>query len=244
MTFIASSLFQMCIKCQQPLNNGYNDYSDGDDHYDEVMGRLVMDLEEEDEEINLDGQGEVKVWACPVCPHVFNRHAHFKTHACTAHDISQHDIGENNFVKRHWENHSKTGFFLPDSITPVTMTEEDYLKRQAENDDEEEMKINGMINEGSNGSGKGFPSDKSRRKPIGKDFGPNAFSSTFSCYFCSEMFRKDYRLKLHLMLNHKNESPEVGRIVCTSLALFIPFFIEFISLFFIFFRKWPRPKKS
>ena len=93
------------------------------------------------------------------------------------------------------------------------MTEEDYLKRKAENDDEEEMKINGMINEGSNGSGKGFPSDKSRRKPIGKDFGPNAFSSTFSCYFCSEMFRKDYRLKLHLMLNHKNESPEVGRIV-------------------------------
>ena len=104
MAFIASSLFQMCIKCQQPeyrqpLNNGYNDYSDGDDHYDEVMGRLVMDLEEEDEEINLDGQGEVKVWACPICPHVFNRHAHFKTHACTAHDISQHDIGENNFVK-------------------------------------------------------------------------------------------------------------------------------------------------
>ena len=110
------------------------------------------------------------------------------------------------------------------------MTEEDYLKRKAENDDEEEMKINGMINEGSNGSGKGFPSDKSRRKPIGKDFGPNAFSSTFSCYFCSEMFRKDYRLKLHLMLNHKNESPEVGGIFLHFLEHYSNF-IDFISLF-------------
>ena len=101
------------MKCnRQPLNNGYNDYSDGDDHYDEVMGRLVMDLEEKDEEINLDGQGEVKVWVCPYCHHVFKRHDDFKTHACTAHDISQNDIGENDFVER-WKNRSKTGIFFP-----------------------------------------------------------------------------------------------------------------------------------
>ena len=30
-----------------------------------------------------------QVWICPICPHVFKRHGHFKTHACTAHDISQ-----------------------------------------------------------------------------------------------------------------------------------------------------------
>ena len=31
--------------------------------------------------------------------------------------------------------------------------------------------------------------------------------STFTCYFCNEEFRKDYKLKLHLMLNHKSENP-------------------------------------
>ena len=36
--------------------------------------------------------------------------------------------------------------------------------------------------------------DKAKRKPIGKEWGPNSFSSTFTCYFCSEQFKKDYRL--------------------------------------------------
>ena len=26
----------------------------------------------------------------------------------------------------------------------------------------------------------------------------------FTCYFCNEQFRKDYKLKLHLMMKHKN----------------------------------------
>ena len=51
-----------------------------------------MDMEEEDEEIDLTGQSEIKVWICPVCPHVFKRHSHFKTHASSAHDIMQNDI--------------------------------------------------------------------------------------------------------------------------------------------------------
>ena len=47
-----------------------------------------------------------------------------------------------------------------------------------------------------------------KRKPVGKEWEPNSFSSTFTCYFCNEVFRKDYKLKLHLMLNHKNEDSE------------------------------------
>ena len=86
----------VCVKCKSPVLNepngeiGYDDDDDeDDDQYDEVMGRLVMDMEEEDEEIDLDAEGQVKVWICPICPHVFKRHGHFKTHTCTAHDISQ-----------------------------------------------------------------------------------------------------------------------------------------------------------
>ena len=81
------------------------------------------------------------------------------------------------------------------------MTEEEFLKRQADNDDDD---MNGLD---ENGSNKNYHQvmDKAKRKPIGKEWGPNSFSSTFTCYFCNEQFRKDYRLKLHLMLNHKTE---------------------------------------
>jgi len=47
-----------------------------------------------------------------------------------------------------------------------------------------------------------------RRRPIGSEWAPNSFSSMFTCYFCNEQFRKDYKLKLHLMMNHKGESAE------------------------------------
>ena len=174
-------------------NNGHNlnDYYDEDDEdqYDssyEVTDRLVMDMEEGDEEIDLDGQGQVNVWICPFCDNVFKRHSHFKTHVCTAHDMSQADI---------------------DSITPVSMTEEEFLKRKqaAEMDNEDEENSN---NSNDKGNYNNFVVDKAKRKPVGKEWGPNSFSSTFTCYFCNEQFRKDYRLKLHLMLNHKNESSE------------------------------------
>ena len=46
------------------------------------------------------------------------------------------------------------------------------------------------------------------RKSGSKQWGPNSFSINFFCYFCNEQFRKDYKLKFHLMLNHKNENPD------------------------------------
>ena len=178
----------MCIKCQKPLSSGnsYEDYDEDEDQYDDVMGRLVMDMEEEDEEIDLndlDGQGQVKVWVCPICPLMFKRHGHFKTHACTAHDISQNDI---------------------DSITHVTMTEEEFLKRQADIEDSAESKVNGIMSESHDGSNRNFIVDKAKRKPIGKEWGPNSFSSTFTCYFCNEQFRKDYRYFFKSFLSKYN----------------------------------------
>lgn len=52
-------------------------------------------------------------------------------------------------------------------------------------------------------------SDKTKRKLTnsGKEWAPNSFSTEFTCIFCNEKFSKDYKLKLHLMVNHKNESP-------------------------------------
>merc|ERR1719361_1613242 len=41
-----------------------------------------------------------------------------------------------------------------------------------------------------------------------RNWEPNSFASSFKCYFCQDEFRKDYQLKLHLMLNHKNEDVE------------------------------------
>ena len=123
---------ELCRRCRGPLENGEGslqeeDMDESDDQYDDVMDRLVMDMEEEDKEIN------------------------------------------------------------------VNISEEEYLARQAKADDEVDDKNKHLVN---------------KRKPVGKDWGPNSFSSTFTCYFCNEQFRKDYRLKLHLMLNHKTEAPE------------------------------------
>merc|ERR1719471_2772174 len=51
--------------------------------------------------------------------------------------------------------------------------------------------------------------DKSKRKVVGKEWAPNSFSSRFTCMFCSEQFRKDYKLKLHLMMDHKDQPQEL-----------------------------------
>ena len=58
------------------------------------------------------------------------------------------------------------------------------------------------------GGGDGMNLGDEKRAPVGKEWGPNSFSSTFTCHFCDEAFRKDYKLKLHLMLNHKHEPAE------------------------------------
>ena len=77
------------------------------------------------------------------------------------------------------------------------MTEEEFLKRkEAADTHNEEIELNGDSNENSNNLDnlKGnFVVDKAKRKPVGKDWGPASFSSTFTCYFCNEQFRKDYR---------------------------------------------------
>ncbi len=196
----------LCSKCKEnpaevnadPEANGlkseFMEDEEDEDDYDDVMGRLVMDLQEEDEEIDLDSQGALKVWPCPACPHVFNKENYFKTHVVSCHDLTQDEI---------------------ESTTTVEMSEEDYLKRKeaADQHDEEEQAA-AMANKNGDGPNSSlsnskptFALDKAKRKPIGKDWGPNSFSSTFTCYFCSEQFRKDYRLKLHLMLNHKDADP-------------------------------------
>ena len=51
--------------------------------------------------------------------------------------------------------------------------------------------------------------DKAKRKVVGKEWAPNSFSSRFTCMFCSEQFRKDYKLKLHLMMDHKDQPKEM-----------------------------------
>ena len=51
--------------------------------------------------------------------------------------------------------------------------------------------------------------DKSKRKVVGKEWAPNSFSSRFTCMFCGEQFRKDYKLKLHLMMAHKDQPADL-----------------------------------
>ena len=66
-----------------------------------------------------------------------------------------------------------------DSITPVSMTEEEFLKRKqaAEMDNEDEENSN---NSNDKGNYNNFVVDKAKRKPVGKEWGPNSFSSTFT----------------------------------------------------------------
>ena len=84
------------------------------------------------------------------------------------------------------------------------MTEEEFLRRKEAADTlDEEAEANGS-NENSNNSNNvkdSFIVDKAKRKPIGKEWGPNSFSSTFTCMFCNEQFRKDYRYMTFIMIH-------------------------------------------
>ncbi|TRY71884.1 hypothetical protein TCAL_08435, partial [Tigriopus californicus] len=148
-----------------------------------------------------DDESLVTCWQCPECAKLYQRHSSFKQHACAAHDMTQDDIM---------------------SVVAIQLPEEDFKQKQAELQDRPSTStstskasssaflINGGIRLASQKGQpiKTFPLDKSKRKPIGKEWAPNSFSSTFTCFFCNEQFRKDYKLKLHLMLNHKSESPK------------------------------------
>ena len=93
------------------------------------------------------------------------------------------------------------------TITSVEMTEEEFLRRQeaAKKEKDEMMSPVPKMPMFSATSPPSFAVDKAKRKVVGKEWAPNSFSSRFTCYFCNEQFRKDYKLKLHLMLNHKGE---------------------------------------
>ena len=103
-------------------------------------------------------------------------------------------------------------------MTPVQMTEEEFVKKQnnAERDRDEEGLISPRTaaaylanNDDNNEDSPCYSVDKAKRKVVGKEWAPNSFSSRFTCMFCSEQFRKDYKLKLHLMMDHKDEPKEM-----------------------------------
>ena len=163
---------------------------------------LKSRLEESKKEI-ADEDACVECWLCPMCPKVYKKHSHFKQHLCIAHEMETDDVAR---------------------IVSVRMTEADFLAQQdAANRAEEDFAGPATIREktASPGIGGGGVEPASpaaaaslgifqgKRNPLAKDWTPaNSFSTTFTCYFCNEQFRKDYKLKLHLMLNHKGERPE------------------------------------
>jgi len=138
---------------------------------------------------------EQEVWQCPICSMVYKRHSYFKQHMMIAHEVSQEDVT---------------------AMTPVMMTEEEFVKKQniAEKDRDEEGLISPrtaatfLANTDSQTS-PCYAVDKAKRKVVGKEWAPNSFSSRFTCMFCNEQFRKDYKLKLHLMMEHKDQPKEM-----------------------------------
>ena len=159
---------------------------------------LKSRLEENKKEESPDEEARVECWLCPMCPKVYKKHSHFKQHLCIAHEMDTDDVAR---------------------IVSVRMTEADFLAQQeAANRAEEDFAGPATIREKTAASPRVEPAAapaashgifQGKRNPLAKDWTPaNSFSTTFTCYFCNEQFRKDYKLKLHLMLNHKSERPE------------------------------------
>jgi len=128
-------------------------------------------------------------WLCPMCPMIYKRQSYFKQHMTIAHELSQDDVA---------------------AMTSVQMTEEEFQKRQHLADQERDhgdmlsSPPPSTLNLSTNGS-PCYSVDKAKRKVVGKEWAPNSFSSRFTCMFCNEQFRKDYKLKLHLMMAHKDQ---------------------------------------
>jgi len=128
-------------------------------------------------------------WLCPMCPMIYKRLSYFKQHMTIAHEMSQDDVA---------------------AMTSVQLTEEEFQKRQnlADKDREDVGLFSSPPPNSLKISTNGSPCysvDKAKRKVVGKEWAPNSFSSRFTCMFCNEQFRKDYKLKLHLMMAHKEE---------------------------------------
>ncbi len=137
-----------------------------------------------DQSVEGESDGLIDVWVCPLCPKVFKKQTHFRQHMCIAHEMEQEDIA---------------------SLISVRMSEEDFrLQKEAAEKAADDFsspvgKRDGVVETVPNFI---------KRNPLSNNWAPNSFSSIFTCYFCNEQFPKDYKLKLHLMLNHKDESPE------------------------------------
>ena len=160
---------------------------------------------EENRRDSAEEEASVECWLCPMCPKVYRKHSHFKQHLCIAHEMETDDVAR---------------------IVSVRMTETDFFaQEEAAKRAEEDFAGPATIREKTARPGKGgvdvdpaasvaaaaatLGLFQGKRNPLAKDWTPaNSFSTTFTCYFCNEQFRKDYKLKLHLMLNHKSERPE------------------------------------
>ena len=172
----------------------------------ETKGRdsILKNRLEESKKESADEEASVECWLCPMCPKIYKKHSHFKQHLCIAHEMETDDVAR---------------------IVSVRMTEADFLAQQeaasrAEQDfagpaTTREKRASPGCGGRVNSAAPAAAADASvgifqgKRNPLAKDWTPaNSFSTTFTCVFCNEQFRKDYKLKLHLMLNHKSERPE------------------------------------
>ena len=167
---------------------------DSDDNMDDSQD-MSIDLPRHFMSVSPRGAGESgcqDVWQCPICTMVYKRHSYFKQHMMIAHEVSQEDVA---------------------AMTPIQMTEEEFVKKQ--NMAEKERDEEGLISPRTaaaflaNDQSPCYAVDKAKRKVVGKEWAPNSFSSRFTCMFCNEQFRKDYKLKLHLMMEHKDQPKEM-----------------------------------
>jgi len=174
-------------------DNMHSDEEGFDDNMDDSSQELGIDLPRHFLSVSpRGGEGSHPMqpcWLCPMCPMIYKRQSYFKQHMTIAHELSQDDVA---------------------AMTSVQMTEEEFQKRQhlADNDRDQTDLFSSPPPSSLNLSTNGSPCysvDKAKRKVVGKEWAPNSFSSRFTCMFCNEQFRKDYKLKLHLMMAHKDQ---------------------------------------
>eukprot|EP00092_Neocalanus_flemingeri_P026546 GFUD01028770.1.p1 GENE.GFUD01028770.1~~GFUD01028770.1.p1 ORF type:complete len:933 (-),score=290.62 GFUD01028770.1:23-2821(-) len=198
----AARTIKEAIKIAKNRNSDFMD--DGEDDLQSEEEEPFVNFDDSSQDLALDlprhflsvsprgGEGNNPVhpcWLCPMCPMIYKRQSYFKQHMTIAHELTQDDVA---------------------AMTSVQMTEEEFQKRQHLADKEREdgalfsSPPPSSLNISTNGS-PCYSVDKAKRKVVGKEWAPNSFSSRFTCMFCNEQFRKDYKLKLHLMMAHKDQ---------------------------------------
>jgi len=175
------------------MDNGHDDMQSEEDNC-ENFDESSQDIDLPRHFLSVSPRGGVggelfPCWLCPMCPMIYKRQSYFKQHMTIAHELSQDDVA---------------------AMTSVQMTEDEFQKRQhiADKEREDSGLFSPPQSHSFNISTNGSPCysvDKAKRKVVGKEWAPNSFSSRFTCLFCNEQFRKDYKLKLHLMMAHKDQ---------------------------------------